>query len=424
MTNKLFQFARRRRWPLLIGLAAFGCAAWFLVPQLWAWYHFRAGKSAVERYHSTEALAHLSACLRIWPGDTEAHLLAARAARRAGDFDAAFADLRECQRLEHTPSDATVLERALLRADAGDLESVDEYLIARAAKDPALTPLVLEALAGGCIRSYRYLDASNYLLQWLEAQPDHVQALYLRGTLRQQVGSAEPAAEDFQKVVDLDPERDDARRRLGRCLLKASRFEDALSHLEHLRKTLPHDNELLVDIARCQLELGRRDEARALLEGILEENSAYGPALQERGRLALREGRPAEAEEWLRKAVRATPQDYYANWALYEALRQQGKTAEAQEQLETARKIQDRMERIGAISQHEMASHPSDPALNYELGTLLLSFGNREMAKICFLKAVKLSDDKHAAAHASLADLYREEGDAEQAEYHRKKAEK
>ena len=80
------------------------CAALFLiflvltgvglaVPHLKAWYHYRAGKTALERYHAVEALGHLNACLRTWPESKDARLLAARAARRADRLDEAVAHL-------------------------------------------------------------------------------------------------------------------------------------------------------------------------------------------------------------------------------------------------------------------------------------------------------------------------------------------
>ena len=53
---------------------------------LWASYHLRAGRSAMEHYHTAVALPHLQAVLSVWPHDPETLLLASRAARRAGLF--------------------------------------------------------------------------------------------------------------------------------------------------------------------------------------------------------------------------------------------------------------------------------------------------------------------------------------------------
>ena len=194
--------SRKMRWIILaVGLLAIGPVLWFVFPQLQAWYHFRAGRAALERYHSDEARTHFDATLHTWPNSVETHILAARAARRFGDLQAARDHLRACQKLEPTPSDELSLELTLLRAASGDLGSVEEYLIGRMEKEPPLAPLIWEALAQGCFHMYRFLDATNYLSDWLQADPDNVQALFLRGAIRQQVGEAAKAAQDFRDIT-------------------------------------------------------------------------------------------------------------------------------------------------------------------------------------------------------------------------------
>src|SRR5579885_2432931 len=95
----------RRRRPLvivalllLIGLGiALGTG--MVGTYLWAAYHLRAAREAVERYHTHEALSHLQACLTVWPRDPETLFLAARAARRTGEFDWADHYLDQYQEL-------------------------------------------------------------------------------------------------------------------------------------------------------------------------------------------------------------------------------------------------------------------------------------------------------------------------------------
>jgi cytochrome c-type biogenesis protein CcmH/NrfG len=69
---------------VLVGL--FGVAVFWLRPHLSAWYHFRAASSALNRYHSREAIEHLRICVQTWPKDAEALLLVARMARRIGNY--------------------------------------------------------------------------------------------------------------------------------------------------------------------------------------------------------------------------------------------------------------------------------------------------------------------------------------------------
>jgi predicted Zn-dependent protease len=239
--------------------------------------------------------------------------------------------------------------------------------------------------------------------------------------MRQQARAASAAAEDFRRVLELDPERDDARRQLARNFLKIGRYDEAAVHLNYLHKRRPADAELQVNLARCEIELGRREEARSLLDAVLTDHEGNRAALLEHGRLALREGEPAEAEEWLRKAVKAGPNDYFANWQLYESLRLQGKTSEAEEQLGKSLAIQDRAERLGDIQTRLMSKNPHDPALHCELGTLLIGAGYIELGENWLLSAL-YQDEHYGPAHAALADLYEERGETEQAEQQRRLA--
>jgi tetratricopeptide (TPR) repeat protein len=418
---KFFGKGSRKRWYVFAGLGLFGCCLWLAMPHLKAWRHLRAARIASERFHSDQVLVNIEDCLRTWPSNTEAHLLASRAARRSGDLQAARDHLRECQRSEKTPTKESLFEWTLLRAASGDLEEVEPLLLDRMQKEPDSAPLVWEALAQGCINRFRLLDATKYVTKWTEQQPDHPQALFLLGVIKQQAGASAVAATDFRRVVELDPERDDARRQLARSLLKTGRYEEALAHLEYLHKRQPKDADILVNLARCQIEMGHREDARAALESVLAEHPSNGSALVEFGRLALREGRSSEAEEWLRKAVAVRPSDFYANWQLYESLRLQEKSLEAKEQLEKSLKIQDRAERLGEIKTRLMSIRPYDPALHCELGALLIDAGYKELGESWLFSALYL-DENFGPAHSALADLYEERGDAEKAAEQRRLA--
>jgi tetratricopeptide (TPR) repeat protein len=412
----------RRRWHLLIGLLLVVLVAGVGGRHLWAWHQLRLGRAALEQYHFEEARDHLNACLHIWPNSMEPHLLAARAAWRERKFDEAIDHLRERQRLERTPSEETILELSLARAAAGDPDEVEGYLRSRAGRDPTLAPLVWEALADGWTILYRIVDAMAILDNWLSQEPDNVQAHFLRGEVRRLVGAAEGADDDYRRALQLDPKRDDARRWLVRGLLRTGHYAEAQAHAEELLRRKRTDPELRVDLARALSEQGKRKEAREVLESVLAESPDYGTALREHGRLALREANPAEAEDWLRKAIRVLPQDYSANWDLAEAFRQQGKLPEADEQRLRARQIEDRRERLAEISQRQMSKHPRDPALHCELGALLIALDKKESGERWLWSALHL-DPNFRPAHLALADLYEAQGEADKAAEQRKQAE-
>src|SRR5262249_29385953 len=117
-TAYLFRLARDPRraaaFVLLLALAAVAAAPGG--PQLWGYHHLRAARRARAGCRRAGASAPLERSWQVWPDDAAPHLLAAQAARRAGDFDAAERHLEQHQRLFEGTSQEGVLEYALLRA--------------------------------------------------------------------------------------------------------------------------------------------------------------------------------------------------------------------------------------------------------------------------------------------------------------------
>jgi tetratricopeptide (TPR) repeat protein len=412
-----------RQWVVLALLALIGLCVFVLVaPQLWALYHWRAGVSALEHYHSSVALGHFNSCLRVWPKSLRTHLLASRAARRDADYEQAREHLTACQRLIKGTNPEVAFEDALLRASMGDINEVESYLRQRVERNPEQAPLCLEALAEGYARMYRLIEAQACLTQWLEFQPDNVQAHYLRGKLYLQVNAWEKAAADMRKVIELDPQRDEARERLARILIELSRYDEALEHLEYLRQRRPDDLDSQVRMARCYHGRGQSNQARRILAEVLEVNPDHGPALFVMGKIVLMAGEPEKAENWFRHAVHVQPYDYQSQWHLYQALsRQEEKSSEAQEQLAKAEKLRDRRLRLSEIS-NRLAVRPHEPALHYEMGQLLMQLGNKELAAKWLSSALHESNDEYQPAHVALAEYYEEIGDKENADLHRQRA--
>src|SRR5262249_41691010 len=153
-------------------------------------------------------------CLQVWPSSAEVHLLAARTARRALDYGDAEDQLKECQRLGW-PAEEIRLERDLICAQRGEVAGVQDQLLLFAERGHPDALLILEALCQGYIKTYRLPHAARCLELWLERRPDDVQALFWRAEVEQLRSSLPDALADFRRVLDLEPERDDARLRLA-----------------------------------------------------------------------------------------------------------------------------------------------------------------------------------------------------------------
>ena len=325
----------------------------------------------------------MDACLRIWPWSrsSETHLLASRAARREGDFDAAAEHLHECQDTLHDNSPAVLLEWAMLCAARGDLDTVEAHLKERGRQDPDQAPLILEALGEGYLRLSRILEALHCADDWRTLEPDNVGAWALRGKIHRQVVRH---SGNRRRLSPRDTTRSgvSARARyLAVALAQTGRYEEATNHLELLRRSQPEDADVQVRLAMCRENMDQREDAVALLDDVLAKHPDHGLALRMRGEIARKGGQFSEAEQWLCPAVAALPYDYPARYSLWDCLRQQQKTEQAEAERGPMEQLRDRQQRQSEILTHLMSQKPDDAALQCELGTLYIQWAGPKSAK-------------------------------------------
>jgi predicted Zn-dependent protease len=399
---------------ILIGLGA-GIAG----SHLWAEFHYRSARQALERYRLGEAREHLEHCLQVWPSSFEVHLLAAQTARRVGDFEAADRHLARCQELRGAQAPEVELEQTLIRAERGGMDSVTPYLRSLVEQEHPATPLILEALAQGYMRAYRYGDAAMVVGLWQDRWPDDIQANLFQGYIREQIGPSTMAVACYRRVLELDPEHDEARLRLAGLLIEEAMVPEALEHLEHLACKHPEDLYVQARLARCLLALGRPEEAEEKADQILAEHPQFRPAVSVKGASALALNRASEAERWLREALAMDAADYQTQYSLARSLRQQGKDQEAQTVEDRLAKLATDGQRIRKIIQEDINKSPNDPALRTEIGNILLRSGSDREGVQWLYSALK-QDRTYAPAHRALADYFERIGEPARAAPHRR----
>jgi tetratricopeptide (TPR) repeat protein len=184
-----------------------------------------------------------------------------------------------------------------------------------------------------------YLDQSPSDLEMLDCY-----AMLLSANLRS-TASLELACTSLEKLVEQDPDRTDAVKKLVELLIMppVHRYNDAAQHLEALLQKTPDDSEALVLLGRCQIAMSRSEKAIESLQKAIEcsaeeVDAYYFLAIA----LRFRMNRPAEADTWMDRMLAANPNSvnahrYACNYLLSlktDALNPQAAELHAQKALE------------------------------------------------------------------------------------------
>src|SRR5207245_9962528 len=113
------------------------------------------------------------------------------------------------------------------------------------------TVLILEVLTKAYAQAYRQVDAEECVRRWLEREPEDVLAWTWQGQLAQDAFNNAEAMRAYARIVELDPDNDDARLVLASLLIRNS-APDALKHFHRLRRRLGDVPLALVGPAICQ----------------------------------------------------------------------------------------------------------------------------------------------------------------------------
>jgi Tfp pilus assembly protein PilF len=396
---------------LVLGLALAGRHGW-------AYWHYREAQKALSLRDFAGAEQHFVQSLKVWSSSTDVCLKAARAARKAGDFEETERLLRRFRELGGDAG-ALHLEYLLLQVQRGHLADAGPELVNRVTQNHPDSIAILEVLTLAYIQTYQLANALECLRRWLEREPDRSEAWLLQAYVFQRLQNGTEALASYRRAVELDPDNDDARLQMAGQLAHVN-VEEALAQFEYLRHKQGDTPAVLKGLAHCWGTMNQPDEARRLLKAVLTEHPRDWRALAELGRLALEHGSAPEAEKWLRQAVAIAPYESDVNYTLYRCLQLLGKHQEAAEVLAKLERIAKDLASMADLSR-AIARTPHDPALRCEAGLLLLRNG-LESEGLRWLESALREDPRHAPTHQALADYYKRTGNSERAEQHRRLA--
>jgi len=402
---------------IALGLTALGL-------HLWAAYEYAQGERLVDRHEYVEAYPHYVNSLRAWRWSAQTHLVAGRAARRAGMTTEAEHHFERCLSLagRDSPDWAAVkLERLLMQAQIGELRGIEAVLWDKVNRDAPEAPLILEAMARGYSRMFRLGEALKCLQMILERNPDNDEALYGCGWIADRSDGAMDALKYYRRALRVRPDRDDVRLALAKVLAKDDPKE-AIGQFEQLKSRQPDNLEVLLGLAGAYQGSGRIDgleRAGELVEAVLQRDPENPDALTEKAKVMIASGQASEGEALLRRALANDPSNAPANFQLYQCLQAQpDREAEAEAQRAVFDRIKADRIRMAIIVTRDMSKRPFDPDLHYELGMIWYRNGKVDAGLRWITNALKL-DPTHQPSLQALAEHFnRLGGDAANAEKH------
>lgn len=414
--------APRRRWGRLLLAGGVLLLGGLLAVQGWAYWHERSARRELADERFDEAQRHVELALRVRGGWASTQLLAARIARQQGAYARAEEHLSRCGSRDDM-SEPVQLEWLLLRVARGDVDDLAPNLLALVERGHPQSADILEALAGVYMRQTRYREALRCLDRWVALAPDSVRALDWRGWVGNQLDLRAQAVADYERALELQPGRSAVRLRLAEILVESSRHAEAVPHLERLRAELPDNPDVLVNLAACWVVQLRTDEARGLLDQVLAAHPDHFDALVQQGKADMTTGDFAGAERWFREALRRSPLDPDARYALHLSLQAQpGREAEAREELERWKEDRRTRDRLTRLLRVELDRKPNDADLAEETGELFMQQGEEQKGLFWLHRALALNP-RHAASYRALSAYYeRTNNPARAAEYREKLA--
>jgi tetratricopeptide (TPR) repeat protein len=394
---------RNSVWLLLVAFVLLAAAGWTWHRASrfwWAESQFDAAKAALEQEDFQAANDHLHQYLTVRPDNPDAYYYLGRIARQTDQEAEAMQYYQQCE--EHGgDKDVVELERSLLRAQKGKLADVENWLSAFAEKEPTLSPVVLEALVRGCLRTYRLNSAIKYLDRWLEKDKSQARALLWKGEALILLKRPTEAIDTLSKL-----DNEEGRLALGKVLADASRAGEALKQFDRVLKEHPTSPlpQAVLGRAECLLALNRASEAGKALDALSADELELPRALLLRGKVELARDQPAAAEPLLRQAVKASPHDREPLSNLALCLDKLHQRIEPDTLRDKVKRIDRDREQLDALTR-KIIQAPTNAALRCQAGELCLKSGN-DKEGIRWLESALLEDPLNRQAHSLLAAYY------------------
>ncbi len=353
---------------LVLSLCGLGWAGYTLLGQARAAIAWRHVTEAIQARDYLKAEKDLAFVRSVWNESGEVVSIAARIARHLGKYDEANALLDQARDMgaeEHFIQ----VERALIRAQTGDLASVEPFLSMMANPKMPFELEIVSILTPLYFSTFDLSKAEGASKIWVEADPANPEAFQWRGLILDRIGAGPDAEQAFQKALELDPDRVDVHVYLASRNLRFNNPQAALEAIAKAEQIKPDHRDLPLLKGRALSEIGRDGEARTLLQEQIKTNP--DPALfRELGAIELKSGLREPALEHLQIALKAFPMDHNLLFKVAQAQEQLGQKDAAAATRAKQKQVEVDLDRMKVVTRTIM-ERPNDPAPRIEAAKIM-----------------------------------------------------
>ncbi len=385
---------------------------------LYARQQWRSAERALNEGRYPDAQQGFKRCLRFWPNDVHAHVMAARSFRLTGDFVDAEKYLNECLKLQRGASDEVQIEFLLMRVQRGEVDQLTETLMHLVDQQHPQSATILDTCASAYLFNHRYRPALKCIERWVTIDPAAARPHQLRGWVYEEMNLRVDAMKEYKQALQLDPSLVPVRLRLAEMLINEKQPLEALPHLQILRQQFPDRADVMARLGQCRYLQGQNEEARRLMTAAVEKMPDDSQLLLHLGKLENEADHPVEAEKWLRRAHKADPSDPESLYVLVPCLRRQGREQDAENTLKEYQNTKKTLEQVNQILRDQVNSPITDPEKAYQAGAGLLELGQSRLG-LYWLHQALIRDPNHQPTHRLLMEYYEKQNDPEQAAIHR-----
>jgi len=346
-------------------------------------------------------------------------ILWARVLRLNGDLTEANEALRMAA---NRPGQERILEleRALLRLENGEWTDNLELVFRLEAALPEESESIKEALVHSFLRQLQPGPAKQILDSW-QKEPHGVRFHLESARHKEFMEDFSGCLEQLDQALELSPGQMEIQGWRGKVLLQVQKNQESLAALNEALAAIPGQSDWELAKAGALDNLGRQEEAKAVLHGLLLREPRLAQGWADLGKMELLDRKWDEARIALEKALNLEPANSTAAVNLRKTYFEMGMEKEAKELAQKLAKLETDQSRIRQLVQGDLQKRPNDPEICHELATLFLRTGYPKSAIFWCKKALALSP-QHAPSHELIAGYYEATGNPGLAAEHRRKA--